>query len=404
MVKAFFAAAAVVLLAGAAAAEPSAFRFFGSAGGEAQWQMPRDSSPLNPGNFLDLRRNTDAVYAVGFADLALPGRIGKLHAKLRTSSVWAGDSTTKLSVGELFWQHSFSPAVDLTVGRKIEKWGTGYAWNPTGFVNPRKDPSDPNDRLSSYRGLDMVELGLFIDDWTISLLALPDVDWDGPHASIDRTAWAARAYRLILNTDVSFVARGGPGVRSEGFSLARIFGDALELHAEAAWNQNGTRTVPDGATLATRHSDTAQYLLGGQYTLSHDVNLVVEYFHDGNGYTAAEWNDFRAAADTAGQLLATGDPRALLALNRAYGASSVGRDYAFQRLSAPLLDNRIALEAIAIENLRDTSGVFRLTAIWKLRPNVQLYAVQTELWGGRSSEFHYLQVQRLTFAGLKLFF
>ena len=41
------------------------------------------------------------------------------------------------------------PWLDLTVGRVIEKWGTGYAWNPTAFIGPKKNPADPNDRRSA---------------------------------------------------------------------------------------------------------------------------------------------------------------------------------------------------------------------------------------------------------------
>jgi hypothetical protein len=402
MVRAFLAAVAVTLWASAAHAETT-FRFFGSAGGEGQWLTAHDTSPLNPGDFLNLRRNTNAADVTGFADLSFSGR-DKLHAKLRASSVDGDALTTKLTLGELYWQHSFGPAVDLTVGRKIEKWGTGYAWNPTGFVNPRKDPSDPNDRLSSYRGVDMVELGIFVRDWNISLLGLPEVDWDGRAAALDRTAWAARAYRLVRGTDVSLLARGGPGVRSEGLSLSRVVGDALELHGEIGWTQNASRSVPAGTGLVSRRSDFVQYVAGGQYTFPRDVNLVVEYFHNGNGYTGGDWETFRAATATATQYLSAGDPRPLLRLNGRYNLGGMGRDYAFERLYVPLRDHRIELEGLSIVNLRDASGLFRLVATWKPYKSVQLYASQTAFWGGPSSEFHYLQVRRLAFAGVRVYF
>jgi hypothetical protein len=402
MVKIFIVATAMLLSVSVAASDT--FRFFGSAGAEGQWLTAHDTSPLNPGDFLNLRRNSNNADVTGFADLSLPDHVDKLHAKLRVSSIEAGQTTTKLTIDELYWQHSFGSAVDVTAGRKIEKWGTGYAWNPTGFVNPRKDPSDPGDRLSSYRGLDMVELGVFFHDWNISLLALPTVDWNGPHAALDGTAWAFRAYRLIRGTDFSLVASGGPGARREGLSVSRVFGAALEMHGEAAWSQSSTRNVPAGMELVLRRADFVQYVAGGQFTFPHDVNVVAEYFHNGNGYTAAEWKSFGAATASATQFLDAGDPRPLLKLNGGYNGGGIGRDYTFERLDVPLHDHHFELEAISITNLRDASGLVRLVATWKLRNSVQFYVSETEFWGGPSSEFHYLQVKRLAFAGSRFFF
>src|SRR6266545_5958051 len=98
MVKAFAAAVAAAICAATATADSPTFRFFGSAGDEGQWRVPRETSPLNPGNFLNLRRAASAADVSAFTDVALPGHADKLHAKLRASSVSAESSSTKLTV------------------------------------------------------------------------------------------------------------------------------------------------------------------------------------------------------------------------------------------------------------------------------------------------------------------
>ena len=136
-------------------------------------------------------------------------------------------------VGEAFVQLNPKPWLDITIGRVIEKWGTGYAWNPTAFVSPKKNPADPSDRRSANRGLDMMRADLFVRGTNVSLYAL------------DHGAVAGRVYRLVAGTDVSLhFRRDGDGTQ-QGISAARVFGDALELHGE----------------IARRHA-----LAGGQYT------------------------------------------------------------------------------------------------------------------------------------------
>ena len=78
----------------------------------------------------------------------------KAHVKLRADASDRG--ADHLQLGEGYVQANLRPWLDVTAGRVIEKWGTGYAWNPTAFVGPQKNPTDPTDRRSAYRGVDML--------------------------------------------------------------------------------------------------------------------------------------------------------------------------------------------------------------------------------------------------------
>ncbi|MEO8036148.1 MAG: hypothetical protein ABI837_17060 [Acidobacteriota bacterium] len=343
------------------------FRLSGSAGAEAQLMPPNGSSPLNPGNVAGIPGITNVSDASVVAEAVTESRAWKLRIRMRGESSDRG--AERLALGEAFLQISPRKWLDVTLGRVIEKWGSGYAWNPVAFVGPAKDPRDPNDRRSVYRGVAMGRADLFVRGTSVSLYAL------------SHGAYAARVYRLIGGTDVSFysarertVSSGPPAVMRtrQGVSLSRVFGESLELHGEAA----GRRV-----------------LVGGQYTLHGGTNVVVELYRSGDGLTERQWNAFR---DSVGQSL----PRA----NRDYRPLQMARNYAFLRLALPPGGFKTELEVIAITNLRDGSSIARATLTRKLRTNVSAYLIDTEFLGAAGSELSYMQVRRVSVMGLRAWF
>jgi hypothetical protein len=328
-------------------------RVFGSAGAEAQLTPANTSSPLNPRNIAAIPFQTNVADVTTFIEAAPEDKRWKVRAKLRADV--SDRAADRGEVGEAFVQFAATDWLDLTAGRVIEKWGTGYGWTPTAFVGPARNPTDPNDRRSAYRGRDMVRADIFVKDTSVSLYALSGGEF------------AARAYRLIGGTDVSLMLRND----DVGLSLSRVFGDALELHGEIARTEH-TRVV-----------------VGGQYTFADNTNLVVEVYHGTDGLTAREWDAFREITD-------------LREANNRYSPLRMARTYSFVRVARPI--HKVDAELIAITNLRDGSTLIRAAVTYKLRPNVALYAIETELLGGRDSELEYLQVERVTTAGVRVYF
>jgi hypothetical protein len=341
-------------------ASAGTFKFFGSVGAEGQLTPANAGSPLLHGNSGAVPYRTNSADATLFVDAGPESRAWKVHLKLRGDA--SDQAADRAGVGEAFVQVSPRKWLDLTAGRVIEKWGTGYAWNPTAFVSPPKNPADPSDRRSSLRGVDMLRADVFVRDTNVSLYAL------------GHGAFAARVYRLVGGTDLSLHLRRDRNGVQQGLSAARVFGDALELHGE----------------VARRH-----LLLGGQYTFRGNVNVVAELYHGGDGLSRGEWQSFRERLDLAR------DAGAILAANRDFVPLRMGRDYAFLRVNCPAA---IDTELIAITSLRDGSVLARLTLSRKLRPNLSVYLIDTELAGRRSSEMAYVQIRRATTAGARLFF
>ncbi len=344
---------ALLAAAATATARADTFRFFGSLGAESQLSPANVDSPLNPHNVAGLPYTTNSADAALYAD-AKTERV-KAHVKLRADA--SDRAADHVQLGEGFVQANLRPWLDVTAGRVIEKWGTGYAWNPVGFVSPQKNPTDPTDRRSAFRGVDMLRADAFVHGTNVSLYALRD------HAV------AARVYRLVGGTDVSLHFRRDAGGTQQGLSAAHVVGDALELHGEA------TR----------RH-----LLLGGQYTFRANVNVVAEVYRSGDGLTAGQWQAFRDGIS----------PSSLYDANMRFAPLRMARNYAFTRAAAPFGKNEI--ELITLTNLRDGSSIVRATLTRKLRPNVSAYVIETEFVG--SGEMSYIQLKRLTTFGARVYF
>ncbi len=335
-------------------------KVFGSAGAEAQLTPANPASPLLRGNTGAVVYQTNSADAAAFVDVAPESRAWKVHLKLRGDA--SDRAADRVSIGEAIVQLAPRPWLTVAAGRVIEKWGTGYAWNPTAFISPKKNPADPGDRRSSYEGLNLIRADAFVRDTNISAYAL------------EGGAYAARVYRLVGGTDVSLTFRRDRAGTEQGISLSRVFGDALELHGEAA----------------RRHA-----LAGGQYTLRGGMNIVVEAYHGGDGLSAAQWRAFCARVDGAR------DASAILAANRDYAPLRMARNYMFVRLYRP---GYVEAEVIAIAGMRDGSALGRLTLSRRLRPNLSAYLIDTEFAGRRDSEMAYIQVRRVTTVGLRLYF
>ena len=225
--------ACALLVLAALSARAETFKLFGSAGAETQLTPANGASPLLRGNTAAVAYQTNSADAVAFV------RAWNVHLKLRA------ESGGTASVGEAFVEFAPRPWLTVSAGRIIEKWGTGYAWNPVAFISPRKNPADPTDRRSSYAGVDMLRADAFVRDTNISLYALRD------------GRYAARVYRLVRGTDISLYVSNAPNVgrasARPGLSLARVFGDALELHGEIAPRRElRVRTAAHGAQLRLR--------------------------------------------------------------------------------------------------------------------------------------------------------
>lgn len=168
------------------------------------------------------------------------------------------DNATQLLVREAYAGLSAGD-FDFTAGRKLLRWGTGYAFTAAGVLDPPRIPTDPSDRLNLNEGRDMVKA-----DWVHGPHAVTFA-WSSAELArkgtkvLDTTA--VRYNVLVYGFDTSLIAgndRGGDSFG--GLTFTRVVGQAWEVHGEGMWREHPA------------------VLLGGKYTMRSGWTFIGEFY------------------------------------------------------------------------------------------------------------------------------
>jgi hypothetical protein len=167
----------------------------------------------------------------------------------------AAKADVRVRAREGYVRWSASRWLDVEGGRRIVKWGTGYAFTPTGVLDPLRDATDPQDRLGVNEGVDMAKVDAYAGPASLTVVAS------------ERTH-AARLRTTVRGVEMAVIATAAAGQRpSWGGNVTHVIGDRLEWHGELLSGEEG----------ATGRRGVSA-LLGGQYTFSSGPNLVLEYY------------------------------------------------------------------------------------------------------------------------------
>jgi len=148
---------------------------------------------------------------------------------------------------------------DISAGRKLVRWGTGYAFSAAGVLDPPRIPTNPSDRLNTNQGRDMIKA-----DWVHGPHALT-LAWStaalAPAHSTLRDTTAFRYNVLVRGFDTSLIAGNDRGGDTFGaLTFTRVVGQAWEVHGEAVWREQ------------------AAALIGAKCTLHSGVTFIGEFY------------------------------------------------------------------------------------------------------------------------------
>lgn len=288
----------------------------------------------------------------------------------------------------------------VAIGKKAYKWGTGYAWNPVGFINRPKDPTDPDESREGFITLESELIRSFsgnLRNGALTVALLPVVDEvNEDFGQPDALNLAARLYLLYRDTDIDLTALVGDSRSSRfGLDFSRNLTSNFEFHGEAAYVHDSRRPLlgADGSRRQLAGSSFS-WLFGLRYLSAFDLTTIVEYYHNGPGYSEDELSRFYQLLDRADSHPDRTAAEALfqqaesLAL-QGYARPFLGRDYLYARFSLKepfdILYFTPALTVIV--NLGDGSFsatpeiVYTGLTNWELRLRAALFG------GGNDSEY-----------------
>jgi len=236
------------------------------------------------------------------AGLQLEGRYSKnqFSAYVRLNPETYNDdlsNDSNLTTHEAFVSWQAKPGINLDAGKKLTKWGKGYAWNPVGFIERPKDPNDPDLAREGFTTIAadwIISLGGQIQTVTFTPVYLPVTeDMNGDFGPVDNN-YAAKLYLLYRDTDIDvmFLSEGSRSARY-GVDFSRNVSTNFEVHGEWAYITDvAHRILNDLNSLDVSSKDSQSWLLGLRYLTENDTTYIAEYYYNGAGYTEEQMRDF----------------------------------------------------------------------------------------------------------------
>jgi hypothetical protein len=122
--------------------------------------------------------------------------------------------------------------------------------------------------------------------------ALQDVDFENN----DKLNIAGRFYLLLYDMDIDLMFLTG-GSRSDryGFDFSRNITTNFEIHGEFAYFRSIQKNVLDSK--GYRYSiegDAISYVVGFRHLTSFDLTTIIEYYHNGTGFSVDEMENYYA--------------------------------------------------------------------------------------------------------------
>jgi len=218
-----------------------------------------------------------------------------------TYSYQGWSDSLDLYEGTLSLKPSSSLAID--VGKETQKWGKGYAWNPVAFVDRPKDPEEPDlaregfwmasaDYIKSFSGP--------LKTFSFTPVLLPVYGQvNDEFGKSDKLNVAGKFYLLLYDTDIDLMfLTGGSRTPRFGFDFSRNISTNLEVHGEFAYINNfKQKTIDERGKVSESKFDAKSYLLGMRYLTEIDTTFILEYYHNGTGYTQDEIGSFFSLID-----------------------------------------------------------------------------------------------------------
>jgi hypothetical protein len=323
-------------------------------------------------------------------------RTRDLSFTLRTHALYLSDADAAVDLFEAYG--SYNPSFNMTVqaGKRVYTWGKGYAFNPVGYVNPLKDPENPELAQAGLLSANVEYVKSFasgtVQNLSFLLVIIPfSATTETRFGELKHTDLALKTSLLIWDTDIDLMGYYSiQKPRRLGFDIARNLSENMEVHAELSYSYNAEKLSVANNTVSASLSKGMTYLLGFRYLHGSNTTLIAEYYHNELGASASEFDAYNRFLTLGIQ---GNDPvllqQAAAVSQRYVRGSNVMKDYVYLKLTRPEPFDWLYFtpSLFIIYNVADKSLLCSATMNYKPATNIEFILWPTLVTGGENTEY-----------------
>lgn len=330
-------------------------------------------------------------------------RTSELGFVLKTHASYYSDENARFDLFEAYANYNPSFNVNIQAGKKVYNWGKGYAFNPAGFVNPVKDPENPELAQAGLLSANIEYLKSFQSDvlQSFSFLAIL-ISTSGVSGTafgeVKNTDIALKSYFLFMDTDIDLLAYySNNKAKRFGFDFARNIQENIEIHGELSYNHNVVRFTIANNSLYSERVDAYSYLFGLRYLDVSNTTIIFEYYHNGSGINKSEYEEYNGYLNNGANIANPLAAQQTFGVSQTYFKSTtLMKDYLYIKFSHPEPFDWLYFtpSLFSIYNLADKSFLLSFQVSYKPVTNIEFLLWPSFLFGDDNTEFGSRQVQQ----------
>lgn len=338
---------------------------------------------------------------------------GNLGFILKTHATYFSETDASVDILEAYSKANLSFHTTLQAGKRVYNWGKGYAFNPVGFINPVKDPENPELAQSGMLSANIEYVKSFSSDAlqniTFMVVVIPASSPTGNRFSeLKHTNLAFRTSLLLWDTDIDLMAYYSiQNPKRIGMDVSRNLSENLELHGEISFNNSVETFSITNAAVTSTVSDGIISLAGLRYLHESNTTLIAEYYHTDFGMSAAALEGYNRFLTTTIQSNNPALIQQASKINQTYfRGTNVSKDYLYVKLTQPEPFDWLYFtpSIFTIVNLEDNSYLLSVTLNYKPMTNVEFILWPTLISGDRSTEYGSKAFQQKVELWMRVFF
>ncbi|MBN1300694.1 MAG: hypothetical protein JW995_05720 [Melioribacteraceae bacterium] len=340
-------------------------------------------------------------------------RTGDIGFYLKTHGSYYNDEEAGFDLFEAYANYNLSFNAFVQAGKRVYNWGKGYAFNPVGFVNPLKDPENPELAKAGLLSANIEYIKSFSSDalqsLALQLIIIPPEELiNSRYGEARNTDFAFRSYFLLWDTDIDlmmYYSRVNP--QRFGIDFSRNITENFEIHGELSYNKSVTQYSIENSILKSAVINNYSCLFGVRYLGKTNTTVIAEYYYNGAGLTGREsdaYNLFLADGFASGS---SETIKQTLAVNQLYFRNStLMREYLYVKIIQPEPFDWLYFtpSVFTIYNLNDNSFQVSVSLSYKPVTNIEFLLWPSFLFGDNDSEFGSRQVKQKTEFWARVYF